>query len=238
MRLVNKVLVKRWFAGGGCRWALVAVVFIGLALPATAEFYRYTDADGQVHYVDDPRHIPDSQLDTLRIYQEDQSARAQDGQGLDDPRQQAAEAAAASVEGEMESIAPSPSRVTESPVLVRGNRVLVPVEIGCFGRKIQTHLLLDTGASLTILHQRAARKLMLTGAEAREAIVVGGSRVPIRMAEVDYIQVGPYKVPHAQLAIIRHQGAGQEYQGLLGMNILRALDYTLDVNRGVIVWNR
>lgn len=227
-----------WFAAGGRYGALMVVVLFTLVFPAGAEFYRYTDAEGQVHYVDDPRHIPDSQLDTLRVYQEEQSAVAQDGQQPDALRPPNAEAAAAAVDGEMEGLAPPPASVMESPVAVIGNRVLVPVEIGHFGRKIQTHLLFDTGASFTILHQRAARKLMLSGTEAREAVVVGGNRIPIRMAEVDYIQVGPYKVPHAQLAIIRHQGPEQGYQGLLGMNILRNLDYTLDVNRGVIVWNR
>jgi hypothetical protein len=216
--------------------AIVALLL--LALPAAAEFYRYTDADGQVHYVDDPRHIPDSQLDTLKVYPDvgrgedarEANAAADDGRPEED--------AAAAVGGDRDSGASPSTAILETPVVVRGHRVLVPVEISYRGRKITTHLLFDTGASMTILHQQVARQVLLTGTETREAVVVGGSRIPIRLAELDYIQIGPYKVPNAQVAIIRHQGRDPGHQGLLGMNILRHLDYALDVDRGVIVWNR
>ncbi len=211
-------------------WTVIAVLM--LALPVTAEFYRYTDADGQVHYVDNPGEIPDSQLGTVRVYQEE----VQDPPGAGDRDRQ--DEAAAAVEGAWGGQAPSSSSVLESPVIVRGNRVLVPVVIGHLGRKVEANLLLDTGASLTILHASVARQVMLAGMETREAVVVGGSRVSIRMAAADYLQVGPYKIANAQVAIIRHQGPAQGHQGLLGMNILRNLDYKLDVNRGVIVWNR
>jgi predicted aspartyl protease len=123
-------------------------------------------------------------------------------------------------------------------VVVRGNQVLVPVVIGYRGREVEALLLLDTGASFTIVHENVARRVMLTGTENREAIVVGGSRIPIRMAQVDYIQVGPYRVSGAQVAIIRHKGPQLARQGLLGMDILQALDYRIDMNRRVIVWNR
>jgi predicted aspartyl protease len=196
-------------------------------LALAAEFYRYTDADGQVHFVDDPRHIPEDRLNTLKVYQNAEPAADAAEGGLPEPE-------AAAVEGR----APAAPEVLETPVEVRGNRVLVPVEISHRGRKTQARLLFDTGASLTILHQQAARQAMLAGTETREAVVVGGDRIPIRMARVDAIRIGPYQVPNASVAIIRHEGPDPGHQGLLGMNILRHLDYTLDVNRGVIVWNR
>ena len=207
-------------------FTLLALVCL-LVLPAGgAEFYRYTDADGHVHYVDDPSHIPDAQLDTVKVYREAEDSRREEDN------------TAAIVEDGRGEPAPVASDVPESPVIVRGNRVLVPVEIGHFGRKVQVNLLFDTGASLTILHQSVARQIMLAGTETRQAVVVGGSRIPIRMAEVDYIQIGPHRVPGAEVAIVRSQGPDLGHQGLLGMNILRNLDYTLDVNRSVIVWNR
>ena len=213
-------------------WLAFALAYL-LCLPVlAAEFYRYTDADGQVHYVDDPRHIPDTQLDTVKVYKDEHA----DGDAGDSRRK--GDTAAAIVEEEGGAPTPPAPDVLESPVIVRGNRVLVPVEIGHFGRRLQTNLLFDTGASFTILHQSVARKIMLSGTETREAVVVGGSRIPIRMAEVDYIQIGPYRIPNAEVAIVRSQGPDLGHQGLLGMNILRNLDYTLDIDRSVIVWNR
>ncbi len=229
----TKTPERRWLPGAvRLRGFWTAIAVLMLAFPVAAEFYRYTDKDGQVYFVDDPRHIPDSQLGTVQVYQDE----TRDTAGADD-RDRPDEAAAAT-EGEWSGQAPASSNALESPVIVRGNRVLVPVVIGHSGRKVEANLLFDTGASLTILHASVARQVMLAGMETREAVVAGGSRVPIRMAEVDYLQVGPYKIPKAQVAIIRHQGPAQGHQGLLGMNILRNLDYKLDVNRGVIVWNR
>ncbi len=237
MRLIERPGVHRTRGAARLLGVWAAAAFLLLGWPAAAEFYRYTDADGQVHYVDYPRHIPDSQLDTEKIYpDESPDGGAEDGKGAYGPGQ-GDDAAAAVVDGTAGDRAPGTSDTRESPVIVRGNRVLVPVEIGHFGRKVQTNLLFDTGASFTILHQSVARKIMLSGTETREAVVVGGSRIPIRIAEVDYIQIGPYRITNADVAIVRSQGPDLGHQGLLGMNILRNLDYTLDVNRGVIVWN-
>ncbi|MGD8266550.1 MAG: aspartyl protease family protein [Desulfobacterales bacterium] len=207
------------------RLVIGAAILVGLlALPATAEYYRYTDANGQVHFVDDPGQIPDSQLDTLQVYEET-------------PERSSPDPAPPPADG-TNAVAPSSPDALESPVIVRGNQVLVPVVIGYRGREVEALLLLDTGASFTIVHENVARRVMLTGTENREAIVVGGSRIPIRMAQVDYIQVGPYRVSGAQVAIIRHKGPQLARQGLLGMDILQALDYRIDMNRRVIVWNR
>lgn len=225
MRLIKKVSGSARPLVTVGRLLIGAAVLIWLiALPATAEYYRYTDANGQVHFVDDPGQIPDSQLDTLQVYSETPDRPPPD------PAPPAPEDANA--------IAPSSPKDLETPVIVRGNQVLVPVAIGYRGREVEALLLLDTGASFTILHENVARRVMLTGTENREAIVVGGSRIPIRMAQVDHIRVGPYRVSGAQVAIIRHEGPQLARQGLLGMDILRALDYRIDMNRRVIVWNR
>lgn len=239
MRTIRKSIAGARPSGAVCRcWFGVAALALLLALPAAAEFYRFTDAEGQVHYVDDPRHIPDSRLDTMRVYKEDQSDVSQTGTDQDKRGRRTEDAAAVSIDADAkERSSPTPV-VVESPVIIRGNQVLVPVEISHLGRKTQANLLLDTGASFTILHQRAARRIMLTGRETREAVVVGGSRISIHMAEADHIRIGPYRIINPQLAIIQHRGPDQGYHGLLGMDILRALDYTLDIDRGVIVWNR
>ncbi len=239
MRRLRKSIAGVRPAGVVCRcWFGVAALVLLLALPAAAEFYRYTDAEGQVHYVDDPRHIPDSRLDTMRVYKEEQSGVSPTGTDQDKRRRRAEDAAAVSIDADAKQPSSPTPAVVESPVIVRGNQVLVPVEISHLGRKTQANLLLDTGASFTILHQGAARRIMLAGRETREAFVVGGSRIPIRMAEADYLRIGPYRIVNPQLAIIQHRGPDQGYHGLLGMDILRALDYTLDIDRGVIVWNR
>lgn len=39
------------------------------------------------------------------------------------------------------------------------------------------------------------------------------------------------------MSVYKHNGPRVPYKGLLGMNFLRGLDYRVDFDRGVIVWN-
>lgn len=43
---------------------------LALAVPCWAEFYRYVDAQGNVHYTDDLTQVPENQQDTLKPYAE------------------------------------------------------------------------------------------------------------------------------------------------------------------------
>ena len=39
-------------------------------MPATAEFYKFLDKDGHVHYTDDPGRVPENQWTDVSEYQE------------------------------------------------------------------------------------------------------------------------------------------------------------------------
>jgi len=129
-----------------------------------------------------------------------------------------------------------PSSKMETKVTVKGNQVLVPATLGYGKKEVQVSLLLDTGASITTLNRNAVKKLQLVQPHKAKLIVPGGKTIDADVIQLSYIKVGPHKIPNLHAGIIDHKGVPVEFQGLLGMNFLREVDYKIDFERQVIVW--
>jgi predicted aspartyl protease len=68
------------------------------------------------------------------------------------------------------------------------------------------------------------------------AQVAGGSRISTQLGKVSYVKVGPHKMKDASVLIIPHEGAPLNYSGLLGMNFLKQVEYSIDYKNQVIRW--
>ena len=127
---------------------------------------------------------------------------------------------------------------SETRVIIKGNKVFIPVSLGYENNEIQTSLVFDTGAGNIVLHENVARELGIDGGQASQGEGVGGIKIPIRSARLNYVRVGPYKKENLRVDIVSYDGeADDDYNGLLGMNFIRGLKYTIDFNAQVIKWN-
>lgn len=232
---------------------LAGLAFLATAETVSAEFYKYVDRAGKSVYVDDLGKVPPEYQDQFKVYRErfdglSEDARAQEADN-ESRRIAAIESERSNREfahererlnrllQEANDRQTKVSGARETRVTIDGNRVLVPVTLGYEQREIQTLLLLDTGASMTTLHQDVAEKLGIRQSRKVRAQVVGGKFIDFDLVRLDYIRVGPYDLKGANAGVIDHRGPEVSHQGLLGMNFLRNMRYSIDFEKKVIHWS-
>jgi len=127
--------------------------------------------------------------------------------------------------------------IVGNPVV--GNAVLVPVILGYRGKEIETRLMLDTGASMIALHLEIAEELNIDLRRFKKIRprVAGGKSINAYVGKMDYVQAGPIKKENIYVSVIEHQGPPVPFNGLLGMNFLQGLEYSIDFENQVINWN-
>ncbi len=127
----------------------------------------------------------------------------------------------------------APTKVT-----VIGNAVIVPVTLIYQGNQLDVQLLLDTGASGTVINADIADRLNINLSRARKARgqVVGGAVIEASQVTLSRITVGPHTKENAAVFVIAHKGPAAKYDGLLGLDILRGLKYSIDFDKQLIIW--
>lgn len=126
---------------------------------------------------------------------------------------------------------------SETSVLIKNNRVFVPVTIGYDNNEIETTLIFDTGAGSIVLHANVAQQLGIEQGKASLGEGVGGIKIPTNTIQLSYVQVGPHKKENLRADVITYEGdSDTDYNGLLGMNFIRGLKYDIDFDAQVIKW--
>ncbi|MBQ0756184.1 MAG: clan AA aspartic protease [Amphritea sp.] len=124
----------------------------------------------------------------------------------------------------------------ETSIILRGRQVILPVEINWRGRKRTLNLLLDTGASMTVLHQDSVASLNTVSRDSSYAQVAGGGLIKTERVVFDRVSVGPYDFENQSTAVIENSGSAG-FNGLLGMDILGRVRYEIDYGQRKIVWS-
>ena len=198
---------------GPARGSLFLPLLAGIALscgavgPASAEVYHWVDRDGVVYYTTDPNRIPEEYRDQVRVTRSERP----DG---DAP---AGDKPAAGKSG-----AQSGSLTYTSGAPIRAEAHL---------NGVQLTLVLDTGASRTVISSAAFARTGLVVESRRQVRLVGvagtveAPEVMIQRLDVAGAQVGP-------LPVVVYDVPGVTADGLLGRDVLDQFTLTVDPVRG------
>ena len=221
-----------------------------------AEFYKYVDDEGRTFYVDDISRIPEKYRDQIQVYREkydhlsdEERSRALQRENeqlqvkeqehqrqIEERLLQTQQIEEEERRKKAESARQKLLEKTETKVILEGNRILVPVTFNNNGLELEVNLLLDTGASQIVLNRSVADQLNIITLKKGLAQVAGGASIHTEVGKVNYVRVGPFKMEDASVLIISHEGAPVNYSGLLGMNFLKNVAYSIDYQNQVIRW--
>lgn len=213
---------------------LIALVELS-SEPAQAEIYRYIDEKGHSVYVDNLALIPaqhrqkaiDEQTEKDQPTALTANNKLQDSTDWDSRWQH--------VITDSQLVSPAQQAQT-TPVQIINNQVIVPVQIKLKRKKVQLKLLLDTGASVTLLHQHSIKNLNLGKTQSQRAKIADGSTVEIKVVAMTELLVGPIRMQETPVAIIDLKSKRQQIDGLLGLDVLRHHPFKIDYQKQLIIW--
>jgi len=220
---------------------VAGMVFFLHPMLCLAEFYRYVTREGVVHYVGDRSLVPGEYQQKVKVYVEkydhlDESERVlmlQKDREMDARRRQEEQRLREQLEQDARL------KLMETDVTIVANQVLVPVIIGYGPKETKALFLLDTGASHLVLFSELAGVLNLTSTQKGLSMVAGGNLIETELIVLDYLKLGPLDLKNVEATVIKHEPQTDEtvhFNGLLGMNILRNLRYTIDFENKKIRW--
>lgn len=125
---------------------------------------------------------------------------------------------------------PPPKGAHAIPVKVSGSKVIVSVN---FNNSIAANLLLDTGASRTMISSRIAKILRLQSIGSGTGYGIGGV-VTVSAARVESVKLG--NVERQNLLVMIHDfSPDASYEGLLGFDFLSHFHMSLDLQKALLV---
>jgi predicted aspartyl protease len=243
--------------GSIARWGLaVSAALLWVWFPAHAEFYKYTDKAGKTYYVDEAWKVPEQYRDQVGRYREkyDNLPAEQKVQVIeaDQDRQKALELEQqrqtemhleelhrqqeAERQHQADAEKQQQLKAMETKVTIANNQILVPVAFTNSGLESTAQLIMDTGATHTVLYRPVADQLNILTLAKGQSKVAGGQSVHSEVGKVDAIRVGPITARDFPVVILAFEGPAPSYGGLLGMDFLSRVEYAIDYDSSVIRW--
>lgn len=196
---------------------------------AQARIYHYENAEGRKVYVDSIRRVPPQYRDQMQVREERAPAAGKSRSNLPQVTEKDnLEADYASVLKQIKGL--------EMPVSVENNLVIAPVTLFVGRRSVDLKLLLDTGASATVINQHALLPLHTKFEQADHIQLADGSKVPTKKLRLDRVAIGPYQVEKFSTRVMGKKIGVPRTQGLLGMDLLGKASYKLDLKHKRIIW--
>ena len=214
---------------------ILCSLMLTIPVVSLAGIYKYRDAKGQLHFVDDESRIPAAFREGKTSVSEEQDPVPEDRS--QNETKESAETPLLEQKSSDHTATRRKRRSHQTPVVIKGNRVLVPVEVAIGNRVAKLSLLLDTGATRTVLHRQSLVKLDLPSGKIHQARVAGGGTVNSEKIRFRHIKVGPFRIKKASAMVIDFRGRREPFDGMLGMDFLKTHPYQIDFQEQIISWD-
>ena len=194
---------------------IAALLIILSATQASAVYFKYVDRNGIIFWVDDENKIPPQY-------------RNQVGNAPTDAKPAS------------ESPSPPPAKPKQITKLeISNNQIFVPVTMVNKGRKVEARMILDTGASSTVIYPLLAKKLGLQGNRVSMGYskIADGSKVRSFITKIDFLQVDDSVLRNPEIVVmtgLSDMGA----DGLLGNSFLKYFHIAIDYDNQLLIWDR
>ena len=208
---------------------VLAACCVLAAAPAAGQVYRWTDAEGRLHFATDLHDVPAAQRTAARLAAEQDEDRggnvavvpaAQAPNDAHAPRSRAGATARRTLS--------DTTRVYTIPVERAGASLVVPVRLN---DRVTAPFLIDTGASDVLVPESVAEELGLEiGPNTRRARYMTANGVvehPVVM--LDAVELGGARVEGVPASVGRIGGVG-----LLGLSFFNHFRYEVDAAAGVV----
>ena len=224
-----------------CIITLLAAISAGVIVATAKEYYKYTDRNGLVSWLDDKSKIPPQMPihykyednngltfwvdDVSKIPLEYSSKLSKTNANTDKLKPESAQT-------------PLEKRLFSTKISINNNQIIVPVVFKNKGRKVKARMLLDTGASVTMLYSALASELHLKKNRLTKvkSISANGASTDSLLTKVDYIEVDDKILANAEVVVMpAHSNIGAD--GLLGNSFLRYFNFTIDYENQLLRWN-
>jgi predicted aspartyl protease len=239
------------------RWALVVCVAVLCSgHPVKAEFYKYTDRSGKTYYVDEIWKVPEEYRGQVARFREKYDHLPEDQKAqmfeADQNRQRALEIEQQQQNDmhlqelhqrqeserirQAENEAQQQLKAMETKVTIANNQILVPAAFTNSGLETTAQLVMDTGATHTVLYRPVADQLNIFTLAKAKSQIAGGQSVHSEVGKVDAMRIGPITARDFAVVILSFEGNIPSYGGLLGMDFLSRVEYSIDYDNSVIRW--
>ncbi|MGD9851346.1 MAG: TIGR02281 family clan AA aspartic protease [Nitrospirales bacterium] len=198
-----------------------------------AATYRCQDSSGDRILTDNPAQLQDCvlfQADSSQPMPDNQSATAP---GYEDPSGTSPDNLTATVNSPSHE-ASSPFEEITIPLTKMGGSLIVEVQLN---QERTARLIVDTGASMTVLSTGVALDLGILGTTENELMTVNtaGGQVQVNVNYLSSLTVGSAQAYNVGVAIHDLPDIPSQIEGLLGMSFLKHFLVTLDAEHGKLI---
>ena len=188
--------------------AVWSILLVGSPLVLGADYYRWVDQNGVVHFTDSLHNIPETQRGKAGRIQSNEPPRSPSPP------------------------APLPPTKASIPFEKQGQVVIVEAKLN---KKASAKFVVDTGASYTMISSAVAKELDIdTGQERRTApFQTANGIIQAPLVSLDSINVGGMEI-HNLTAAVHDILADPRVAGLLGLNFLSNFRMDIDTQKGVL----